>query len=203
MRPGTAGGKYRGLGLHVHDFAGFDADRDDANHGTILVLHEIGGKPLVEEHGLVLDVVLVERVQQRVPRAVRRGAGARRLPALAEILRLPAKGTLVDTALFRTRERQPHVLEFEDRLRAHGGHVLDRLLVADVVGPLDRVVHVPAPVVVGVGAGDGAGDAALGRDRVRAGRENLGDDGGLVTRLGQLQRSAHTGAAAANDDAIK
>ncbi len=95
------------------------------------------------------------------------------------------------------------MLEFEHRLRTDAAHVLDRVLVADVVRPLDGVVHVPAPVVVRIVAGDRAGDAALGRHRVRARREHLGDDRSLQSGLRQLQRRAHAGAAAADDDAVE
>src|SRR5690606_30527279 len=94
------------------------------------------------------------------------------------------------------------VLEFEDRFRADGTHVFDRVLVTDVVGALDGVVHVPAPGIVRVGRSDGAGDAALGGHGVRTSRENLGHNGSLVTALGKLQRCAHAGTAATNDDGV-
>ena len=62
------------------------------------------------------------------------------------------------------------MLELVDDLRRHLAHVLDRVLVAEPVRALDRVVHVPEPVVLGHVAERGA-DAALRRDRVRARRE--------------------------------
>ena len=144
----AAGGEHRRLRLHVDGFAGFHADRDDADHGAVLVLDQVDREPLVEEHGLALQVALVQRVQQRVAGAVRRRAGARRLATLAVVLGLAAKGTLVDTALLGARERQAHMLQLEHGLGTHAAHVFDRVLVADVVGALDGVVHVPAPVVV-------------------------------------------------------
>src|SRR5690606_39538297 len=109
----------------------------------------------------------------------------------------------LNTAFLGTGERQTHVVEFKNSLRTNGAHVLDRVLVADVVRTLDGVVHVPAPIVLRIGRGDRAGNAALGGYRVRTGREYLGNYRGLVTGLRQLQRSAHTGAAATDDNAVK
>ena len=96
-----------------------------------------------------------------------------------------------------------HVLEFEHGFRAYGTHVFDSVLVTDIVGALDGVVHVPAPVIVRIGRSDCAGDATLGGNGVRTGREYLGDHGGLVAALSQLQRGAHAGTAAANDDGVE
>src|SRR5690606_16070756 len=110
--------------------------------------------------------------------------------------------TLIDAALFGTGERQPHVFEFEHGFRTNGAHVLDSVLVTDVVGTLDGIVHMPAPVIVRVGRSDGTGDATLSGNGVRTSREHLGDHGSLVTTLSQLQRSTHAGAAATYDDGV-
>ena len=132
---GAASGEYGGLGFHVDGFAGFHADGNNADHGAVLVLHDIRGVPLVEEHGVVFHVALVEGMQQRVTGAVRRRAGAgRRLPALTKVLGLAPERTLVDTPLFRAGERQTHVFQLEHRLGTHTAHVLDGVLVADIVG---------------------------------------------------------------------
>src|SRR5262249_14752385 len=74
--------------------------------------------------------------------------------------------------------------------------VLDGILVAQPVGALHRVVHVPAPVVAAHVAERG-GDAALGGDGVGAGGEHLGDAGGPEARLGAAERSAQAGASRA------
>ncbi len=66
-----------------------------------------------------------------------------------------------------TGERQTHVVQFENRSRAFLTHVFDSVLVTDIVGTLDGIVHVPAPVIVRIGRRDGAGDATLGRYGVR------------------------------------
>ncbi len=135
--------------------------------------------------------------------AVSSRAGARRLRGIVRPLGLATKGALVYAPLFRTGKRQPHVLEFEHGLRAHATHVLDRVLVTDVIGTLDRVIHVPTPVVVRVGAGYSAGNATLRRHRVRARGEHLGNHRGLVAGLRQLQCGPHAGSAAANNHTIK
>ena len=96
-----------------------------------------------------------------------------------------------------------HVLQFENRLWAHRAHILDRILVTDVIGALDGVIHMPAPIVVGVSTGNGTGDATLSGNGVRARGKHLGDYRRLVTRLGKLQCCAHTSAAAADDNAVE
>src|SRR5690606_16488691 len=128
--------------------------------------------------------------------------GTGSLTALAVVLGLPTERTLVDAALFGTGERQTHVLEFEHRLGTNGAHIFDSVLVTDVIGTLDGVVHVPAPVVVRVGGSDRTGDATLGGYSVRTGREHLGDYRRPVTTLGQLQRRAHAGTATTNNDGV-
>ena len=199
----TAGRQYGGVSPHVRGFAGFDADNDHAYKGTVFVLHQVDAVVFVEEYGAGLQVGLVQGVQQRVTGTVGCGTGTSGLATLTEVFGLTAERTLVDAALFGTGERQTHVFQLEDRFRAYGAHVFDSVLVTDIVGTLDGIVHVPAPVIVWIGGGDGAGDATLGRNGVGTGREHLGDHGSLVTALGQLQRSAHAGTAAANDDGVE
>ncbi len=93
--------------------------------------------------------------------AISSRAGSSRLTTLAEILRLAAEGTLINPPFLGTGKRQTHVLKLKDCLRPHGTHVLNGILIAYVIGPLDRVVHVPPPIVIGVGTRNSAGDAAL------------------------------------------
>src|SRR5690606_38350381 len=158
----ATGRQDHGLGAAVDGFASLDADGDDAADGAVLVLHQVNGVPLVVERGAGLEVALVQGMQQRVTGTVGGGTGTGGLGRIVRTLGLATERTLIDAALLGTGERQTHVLEFEDRFRADGTHVFDRVLVTDVVGALDGVVHVPAPVIVRVGRSDGAGDAALG-----------------------------------------
>ena len=199
----TTSCKNSGLRTDVNSFAGLDADGDNTNDRTILVLHQIDRVPFIEEYGVVLQIALIEGMQQRMTSTVGSSAGTSSLTTLTEVLGLTTERTLVDAALLGAGERQAHVLELEHGLRADGAHVLDSVLVADIVGTLDGIVHMPAPVIVRIGRSDGAGDATLSGNGVRTSRENFGDHSGLVTGLGQLQRRAHTGATATNDDGVK
>ena len=49
----------RRLGFHVNGLTRFNANGDHTHHGTVLVLHQINGEPLVKKDGLVFDVVLI------------------------------------------------------------------------------------------------------------------------------------------------
>ena len=133
-----------------------------------------------KELDVVLQALLIERMQQRVAGAVCCGAGPVGRGPLAEFRHVAAERTLVDLAVLGATERHAEMLELVhggDRLAAQ---VLDRVLVAQPVRPLHGVVHMPAPVVLAHVAQRGA-DAALCRHGVAAGREYLGDAGGLQT----------------------
>ena len=148
---------------------------------------------------VVLERLLVQRVQHRVAGAVGRGAGALR-GALAVVRGHAAERALVDAAVVGARERHAVVLELDDRGRRLLAHELDRVLVAEPVRALDGVVEVAAPVVLAHVAERGA-DAALRRHGVAARREHLGDAGGRQARLGEAERGAQAGAAGADHDA--
>jgi hypothetical protein len=94
------------------------------------------------------------------------------------------------------------VLELVDRLRRLAGEVLHGVGVAEPVGALDGVVEVPLPAV-GAHVPEAGGDAALGGDGVGAGREDLGDAGGLQALLGHAQGGAQAGAAGADHDDVE
>ena len=100
-------------------------------------------------------------MQKCVARAVSGGTSASRLPTFAVVLALPAKGSLINPALFGSRKRQAHVFQFEYRLGPHGTHVFDRVLISNVIRALDRVVHVPPPIILRISTRNGTGDSAL------------------------------------------
>ena len=199
----TASRQYGRVSANVGGLTGFDADNDHADEIASLVFNQIDTVVFVQEYSAGLEVGLVQGVQQRVTGTVGCSASTGSLAAFAEVLGLTAERTLVDTTLFGTGERQTHVLELEHGFRTYGTHVFDSVLVTDIVGTLDGIVHVPAPVIVWICRRDRAGDATLGRYGVRTSRENLGDYSSLVTALSQLQSSAHAGTAAANDDGVE
>src|SRR6187399_90299 len=95
----------------------------------------------------MLQRLLIEGVQHRMTRAVRRGTGPLR-GALPVASRHAAEWPLIDAAVLGARERHAVVLELDDRRRRLLAHVLDCVLVTEPVRSLDRVVHVPAPIVL-------------------------------------------------------
>ncbi len=101
----TAGRQHGGFRLNVHHFAGFDTHGDTAHHVTVGVLDQIHRVPLVQERGVVLQVVLVKGVQQRVTGTVGGGAGTCGLTTFTKVLGLTTERTLIDAAIVETRER--------------------------------------------------------------------------------------------------
>ena len=119
----------------------------------------------------------------------------------AHVLGHAAERALVDLALGGAAERHAHMLELDDRGGRLAAQIFDRVLVAEPVGALDGVVHVPGPVVRAHVA-EAGGDPALRGDGVASGREDLGDAGGLQPVLGRAHRRAEAGAAGADDDDV-
>ena len=150
---------------------------------------------------LRLDVLLVQRVQHRVAGAVGCRAGALH-GLLAVVGRVAAERTLVDGAVGIAVERHAEVLELVDDLGRLAAHELDGVLVAEPVGTLDGVEEMVVPVVFRHVAQRRA-DAALRGDRVRAGREDLGQHGHVQASAGQLQRGTHAGATGTDDDHVE
>ena len=103
-------------------------------------------------------------------------------------------GPLRDPAVLGAREDRAPVLELVDVARRLVAEDLDRVLVAEVVGALDRVEGVRLRVVLG-GVPERRVDAALGRAGVAARRVELRDDGDVRARVVCLDRGAHAGAA--------
>src|SRR5207253_1553579 len=152
------------------------------------------------EFGRMPQRLTIHGMQHGVASTVGGGAGALR-GALAVMGGHTAERTLVDFAVLGARERQPPVLELVYRLRRIAAEIFDRVLVAEPVGALDRVVHVPAPVILAHVA-EGRADPALGRNGVAAGREHLADAGGLEPLDRGSQGGAQSSAAGADDDDV-
>ena len=158
-----------------------------------LVLQQRGREPLLValDRLVVLHQLLVEHVQDRLAGDVGDVGGA--------LHRGAAERAQVHLALLVAVEGDADVLEVHDlvgRLRAHD---LDRVLVAEEVRALDRVVGVRAPVVVDADRGV---DAAGGRDRVRAHRVDLAHDRHARARSGGGERRALAGEAGADDQDV-
>ena len=166
-----------------------ELERDHAAAMAVLVHDQVDGEVLDEELGVVAQRLAIERVEHGVAGAVGRGAGALGRRAVAEIGGHAAEGALVDLAVLGARERHAPVLELVDSGRCVAHEIFDRVLIAEPVRPLDGVVHMPLPGVLAHIAERG-GDAALSRDGVRAGREDLADAGGAQAGLRAADRGA-------------
>ncbi len=197
----AAGGQQRGSRLQDHAFAGLHLERDHANHIAVSIADQIKRHPFDEELGAGADVALIERVQHGVAGAIGRSAGALHR-AGAELLSVAAERTLVDLAVVQTVERHTEMLELDDHARRHATHVFDRVLVAEPIGALDRVVHVPEPVVF-LRIAKARRNAALRCHGVAAGRKHLGQHGHLESGFRELQGGAQASAAGADNHRIK
>src|ERR1700719_1917349 len=155
---------------------------------------------LDEELGVVLEALLVKGMEHRMSRPVSGGAGALG-QSLAPLHGMAAKRPLIEQAVLGSREWPPEMLELDDRFHGIAAHEFDRVLVAEPVGPLDGVVHVPAPVVL-AHIPERRADAALRRDGMAAGRGNPADASGLETCNGHSQCRPQPGAAAPDNDDI-
>ena len=178
------------------DRAVLEAPGHDAAAGA--VLHdEVERDVFDEELDFVLEALLIQRVQDRVPGAVGGGAGAHG-GGLAVIHHVTAEWALIDAAVLGAAERDAVMLELVDGGDRLTAHVFDRVLVAEPVRPLDGVVHVPAPIVLAHVAERGA-DTALGSNRVAAGREYLGEAGSPQSGRPHAERCPQPGPACAHD----
>ena len=179
------------------DAAVVEIERHHPAATALFVGDQIDGEIFDEEFRGVSHRLAVERVQHGMTGAVGSRAGALR-GALAEMRGHAAERALVDAAVLRARERHAPVLELVDGGRRVAAQIFDRVLVAEPVRALDGVVHVPAPIVLAHVAERGR-DTALGRDRMRAGREHLGDAGGVQAGLAAADHGAQPGAAGADN----
>ena len=144
-----------------------DVAGDDAAALAVLVDRQRRAEPLLVAGDLlgVLHQLLVEHVHDRLAGDVGDVVGAGGGGA--------AEGAGAELALLVAVEGDAEVLEVEDLLRRLAGHDFDRVLVAEVVGALDRVEGVRLPGVAGV---ERRVDPALGGVGVGADRVDLADD---------------------------
>ena len=200
--PRPAGGKHDRLGMEDVDVAGgqlvgHHAGGHRAAHG--LGENQVQDIELVEELDVVLDAVLVERLQDHVAGPVGRVAGPSHR-GFAVVAGMPAEAALVDTALRGSVERHAHLLKVQNRVDGFLAHDLDGVLIGEVIPALDGVEGVPLPVVL-FDVGQGRAHAALGRTGVAAGRVELGQHGRADSRPG-LHGGAHSGAAGTDDENV-
>ncbi len=185
----------------VGDPVGNDPGSPAARAGVAALEQQVDHVVLVEELDARLDALLVERLQDHVAGPV--GGEARAADrTLAEVPGVAAEAALVDLALGRPVERQAHVLELDDRLDRLAGEDLGGILVGQVVPALDRVEHVPFPVVF-LEVAEGGADPALGGPGVRPGGIELAQDRRRHAGLGELQGRPQAGPARSHDQRIE
>ena len=156
-------------------------------------LDELPGEVLLVDREVALHHLLVEHVDEDVAGDVGRVGGAR--------LAGGAERALRDPPVLGAREDRAPVLELVDVAGRLVAEDLDRVLVAEVVGALDRVERVLLGVVLGRVA-ERRVDPALGRARVAADRVDLRDERDVGARVVGLDRRAHAGAAGADDEDV-
>ena len=197
----AAGCNDRLMRAEAVDGAVIHRQRHDTAAGAI-VHDEVECEVFDEEFRRVPERLAIKRMQHGMAGAVGGGTGALRRRAFAEIHHHAAEGALIDLAFLGAREGQAEMLEFVNGGRRIAAEIFDGVLIAQPVGALHRVIHVPAPVVR-PHIGERRGDAALCRDGMGAGRKHLGDAGGLQSRLACAQCRAQSRAAGADHHDIE
>ena len=172
----------------VADVAG---DRADAV--ARVVLRKAGDEPLLVAVDLlvVLHQLLVEHVQQRltgdVGDVVGTGGGG------------AAEGASAELALGIAVERDARVLEPEHFVRGLTAHDLDRVLVTEVIRPLDGVERVRFPGIIRV---QSCVDAAGRGVRVRPDGMDLGHDRHRRARAGSCESGPLAGQTGTDDQHV-
>ena len=189
----SAGRQDHVLRLEELHRAGLDVSRDGADALARVVDRKRGREVLLVavDRVRVLHQLLVQDVHDRLARDVGDVVGARGRGA--------AEGAGAQLALVVAVERNAEVLEVDDLLGRLAAHDLDRVLVAQVVGALDRVEGVRLPRVVGV---ERRVDPALRGVRVRAHGMDLRDDPDRHARLGGSKRGALPGQPCSYDEYV-
>jgi len=197
----AAGGEDGLVGAEPMECAVFKRHGDDAAAGAFRIHHQIEREILDEELSGVAERLAVKSMQHGVAGAVGGGAGALGGRTFAELGGHAAERALVDPAILGARERKAVMFQFVDGGGGMPAQVFDRVLVAEPVGPLDGVVHVPAPVV-GAHVAERGGHPALSGHGMRASRKHLRHAGGFQAGFGAAERRAKSGATRTHDNDV-
>src|SRR6185369_12876284 len=196
----ASGREHHRLRAEAMDRPVVEVERDDPAANA--VLHDEVDREIFDEKvGVVLQALRIKRVEHRMAGAVGGGASALRGRSLAHVLGHSAERALVDFALGGAAERKAHMLELDDCRRGLADHIFDRVLVAEPIGALHRIVHVPGPMVRAHIAKRGR-DSALSCYGVAPRREDLGDAGGLQSLLRSPHGRAQARAAGSDDNHV-
>jgi hypothetical protein len=157
------------------------------------VLDELPREVLLVDLEVALHHLLVEDVDENVTRDVRGIRGAR--------LARGAEGPLRDPPVLGARKNRAPVLELVHVARRLVAEHLDRVLIPEIVGALDRIERVFLRVVLG-GVPERRVDAAFRRSGMAADGMDLRDQRHVRPRVVGLDSGAHTGTAGADDQDI-
>ncbi len=173
--------------------AAHEIPADDADAAPVLDRETPCEVLLVDVHLPLLHPLhelLVEHVNEDVARDVGRVDGSRRTRG--------PKRPLRELALLVAREDAAPVLELVDVAGRLVREHLDRVLVSEVVGALDRVVRVRLGAVLG-GVPERRVDTALGGPGMAPRRVQLGHDTDARAGVESLDGRPHAGASGPND----
>lgn len=175
---------------------------DGQNAATLVILEDqIQSKVLHKVVAVVAQRLAIQGVQQRVTRTISDGTTSVRLSTLAELQALTTESALIDLSILGTREGHAVVLQFDDSLGCLTCHIMDGILIAQPITALDRVVHVPLPIILLHVTQCGI-DATLGGNCVRSCGEKLRYHCGLETLGDQSKCSTQTRSAGTNNNRI-
>ena len=125
----------------------FQVPRQHASTCPVVIHDEVECEILDEELCLVFEALLVQRVQDCVAGSV--GSGTCSVRRTVSVMGgHAAEGSLVDFSCVGTGEGYAVVLEFDYCGPGLATHVFNRILVPEPVGTFNRVIHVPAPIVL-------------------------------------------------------
>src|ERR1700737_2555089 len=135
------------------------------------------------------QALAVEGVQEGVSCTVCDSGTTICLASFAVFKGLSTKCTLIYFALICSTKGHAEMFQFDDCAGSFPAHVMNGILVAKPITPLDRIVHMPAPIIfshisrfvnrgmVWLGLPESGVDSALGGDCMRTSWEEFCDAG--------------------------
>src|SRR6266851_6394388 len=194
----AAGGEKNCFGMKSMHLAAANFYSDDAT-GSPLVEQQVQDEIFVEEAHLVLDGVLVHRLQHHVPGTVGGVAGTTD-SGFTVVACMSSEAALVDAPIGGAVEGQAAMLQLVDGIDGVSSQDFRRGLIDQVVATLDGVVHMPFPVIFFHVAQRGR-HASLRCTRMRARGVDFREHADAGSR--ELDRGHQSRTARADDDDIE
>ena len=111
------------------------------------------------------------------------------------------KPSSLHLAIVRSRERASVIFQLNNRLWCLSCHVVDGILISKPIRTLDRVVHVPPPIVL-VHVSEGRINSSLSCYSVTSSWKELGYTRCVKTSLGKTKSCPQTSPTGSNDNGI-